>query len=89
MQGDFVRVPDVPTAAFGDELAVMNLQSGSYIAFNRTAAEIWGMLEEPRSLDSLVEELSERYAIAPDRMREELDPLLSELVELGVVRRDG
>jgi hypothetical protein len=86
----FVRAPDVPTAEFGDELAVMDLKSGAYIAFNRTAADIWKLLEQPQTLESLCAILVERYRIEPGQCREDVEELLRELVEMGVVQgRDG
>lgn len=90
MPSNFVRVADVPTAAFGDELAVMNLRSGAYIAFNRTAADVWNLLDAPQPLDALVETLTARYSVAQEQCRAELETLLASLVEMGVVeRRDG
>ena len=83
----FVRAADVPTAEFGDELAVMDLKSGAYIAFNRTAADIWKLIEAPVTLDDLTEQLAQRYRIEPDRCRTEVEALLANLVEMGVVER--
>ncbi|QAY78471.1 PqqD family protein [Sphingosinicella sp. BN140058] len=90
MHATFVRAPDVPTAEFGDELAVMDLKSGAYIAFNRTAADIWKLLESPRSLEQLCETLERQYRIDPERCREDVEGLLRELEQMGVIhRRDG
>ena len=83
----FVRAADVPTAEFGDELAVMDLSSGAYIAFNRTAADIWKLLAEPKTLEALCAILVERYRINPEYCRRDVEALLGELGEMGVVRR--
>ncbi|MBO9714786.1 PqqD family protein [Sphingomonas sp.] len=86
----FVRVADIPAAEFGDELAVMDLKSGAYLTFNRTAAELWSLLEVPRPLEALVRELAARYpAVEPDRCRSEVEALLAQLVGMGVVERRG
>lgn len=83
----FVRTADVPTAEFGDELAVMDLKSGAYITFNRTAADVWKLIETPLSLDAIADDLAGRYDVEPERCRAELETLLASLVEMGVVTR--
>ena len=86
----FFRTPDVTTAEFDDELAVMDLRSGAYIAFNRTAADVWKLLEEPQSLDGLTDTLAARYAIDPALCRAEVDALLAELLDMQVIgQRDA
>lgn len=87
MAAKFARVPDVPTAEFDDELAVMNLKSGAYITFNRTAAEVWKLLDTPQTLEGLTSVLADRYSVEPARCHSEVDELLTSLVEMGVVER--
>ena len=86
----YVRRADVPTAEFDDELAVMNLRTGSYLAFNRTAADIWRLLEQPQSLDTLSACMAKRYGVPSEVIRDEVGALLARLGDLGVVEsRDG
>ena len=84
----FVRVSDLPTAEYDDELAVMDLRSGSYLAFNRTAADMWRLLDQPRSLDALTQELAELYGTTPDAIRADVAELADDLTALGVVRSE-
>lgn len=83
----YARRPDVPTAEFDDELAVMDLRSGSYLSFNRTAADIWRLLEQPRSFDYLCTCLAERYHVDAETISGDIGALLDRLGELGVLEK--
>lgn len=83
----FVRAADVPTAEFDDQLAVMDLKSGTYIAFNRTAAAVWKLLDEPRTLAAICAELAPVFRVAPEQCRSDVAELLDQLCAMQVVNQ--
>ncbi|MDP1738024.1 MAG: PqqD family protein [Caulobacter sp.] len=76
----YARRPDTVAANLGEELAVLDLPSGSYLGFNATAAHVWRLLSRPRSLDALCDGLTAEFEIDADRCRREVSALLERLV---------
>lgn len=82
----YVRSPGFAVANLGEELAILDMASGSYLGFNATAAHVWRLLEEPRTLDSLCQAMMSEFDINADRCRGEVSALLEELLAGGLIR---
>lgn len=65
-----------------DSFVMVNIDSGKYVALNLTASAVWELLEEPRSEDQLVSELTDRFAVDADQCRQSVAGLLSRMREL-------
>ena len=64
------RNPDIIAAEVREETILLNPETWVYVHFNETAARIWQCLDEPRSLDALVDTLVAEYQVEPaDCMR--------------------
>lgn len=85
----YSRRPDTVAANLGEELAVLDLPSGSYLGFNATAAHVWRLLSQPRTLDALCEAMTAEFEIDADRCRAEVAALLDRLRDAGLVTVDG
>lgn len=85
MTTKYRRQEDAVSADLGDELAVLNLESGSYLGFNATAAYLWRLLEEPRSLDELCKAMTAEFAVDTAGCRESVATLLAKLEGDGLV----
>jgi hypothetical protein len=47
----------------GNEMVMMDIESGNYIGLNETAKAIWAMIEQPIKVDELIKQLLTRYEI--------------------------
>jgi hypothetical protein len=45
----------------GDEMVMMDIESGNYIGLNQTGRVIWELIEQPIKVDELVKQLLDRY----------------------------
>lgn len=61
------------------------VRGGAYFALDAVGVEIWRLLERPRSLEDLVEALTGRFQVDRARCREDLRPLLGQLVAEGLL----
>lgn len=77
---------DCVGAPVEDSLVLLDLDTLVYHSLNRTAADVWELLAEPKGVDSLVSSLCSRYAIAPGACRASVDRLLGELAAKGLVK---
>ena len=47
----------------GNELVMMDIEEGNYIGLNETGRAIWELIEEPISVEQLIQQLVNRYEI--------------------------
>lgn len=56
-----VRTGDLVSAPMGEEVAMMDMVSGTYFVLDNVAATIWSAIETPIRVDTLCEQLRERF----------------------------
>ncbi len=49
-----------------DSFVMLDLEEGRYVSLNPTAADIWHMLDAPRSESEIVAALLTKYKVEPD-----------------------
>ncbi|HYU25951.1 MAG TPA: PqqD family protein [Thermoanaerobaculia bacterium] len=80
------RNPDLVTAALGNELAMMDVDTGIYFVLDETAAFIWERLSEKTTLASLLDALQRQYDVSPERCQSDVLPFLLKLHAKQLVR---
>jgi hypothetical protein len=68
----------------GDEIVMMNMESGDFISMNNVGADIWGLSEQPISLGDLVQRLRLLYDIAEDQCMNETKQFLQVSIGQGI-----
>ena len=71
------------------ETVILHRDVGKYYGLNEVGTFIWELLQEPRSLDELCQEVITAYDVEQQRCRNDIEELLVELAETGLVRLDG
>ena len=82
------RAADLMEAELGDELVGLDITSGRCFGFNSVATSVWRHLAEPRTFEHLRDALSSEYDVEAAQCSTELEVLLREMVERGLVIRD-
>jgi len=67
------------------ELVALHIDNGTCYGFNGTATRIWSMIEQPRLLSELTQELVGEYDVDDATCEAELRELLDELAADGLV----
>ena len=83
----YKRASEVMDADVGDEVVAFDVHSGHTFSLNEVAASVWRSLSEPKSLDALRDELLADYDVSVEQCTSELEQLLEELVEKGLVQK--
>ncbi len=79
-------IPDSVLAAHLEgEAVLLHMDSKHYYRLNGTAAFIWKALERGASAESIVGELCETFEVGPEEAAAEVQRLLAELAESGLV----
>jgi hypothetical protein len=63
-----------------DEVIAIDLESGSYFALDDVAADCWSILAGGGSLDAAVDAVVERFDVAPDTARSDVEWFAEQLV---------
>ena len=67
--------------ALGDEIVMMDIDSGDYLGINPVGADIWNLLTEPLSVDALIERLQGIYNVDAEQCTTEVKAFLSKMLE--------
>lgn len=75
------RSTHVETAEMGEEIGMINVETGKYFMLNGIGADIWEALEEEKTLSELVDALLAIYEIDREVCFAETSSFILELVE--------
>ena len=74
-----VRSDALLTAEVDGELIAMSVDQGACYGMNPVGTRIWALLAEPRSIDSLCDQLVQEYDVDPATCRRDVVDLLEAL----------
>jgi len=79
------RTGEMIEAEVDGELVALHVDNGTCYGFNGTATRIWALIEQPRRLSELKEELLQEFDVDPSTCEAQLNDLLDELAADGLV----
>ena len=75
------RSPGWLSAWVGSELVMMSAETGLYVSLSETGGRIWDLIEQPRTVDALCDELALEYEVTVDKIRPEVLKFVEEMQE--------
>ena len=82
-----VRSSAVIARGLRDQTLLMDMASEQYLTLDAIASHIWAMLDGTRSVANIAATIVDEYDAAAPTVRADIDALLTELFELGLVHR--
>lgn len=76
---------NVMATNLGDELVMMDTQSGNYITLNDLGRVIWDKLEQPISVHDLIQYLLSKYNVTEAQCKTETHAFLQKLQIQGLI----
>jgi hypothetical protein len=73
------------TARVNGEAFLMNVRGPEVIGLDEVSAEIWSMLETPRSADDVCVSISKLFRVTPEQCRADVERVLDSLKKQGAV----
>jgi hypothetical protein len=70
----------------GEDVVILNVETGVYFGLDGSGGQIWRELVEHGSLEKTLESLKQQFNAEPDELRRDLDDLVEQLVQKGLVR---
>jgi PqqD family protein of HPr-rel-A system len=77
----------VVSAGLGDEIVLLDTESGEYFGLNETAALIWRQLGEGRTPSEIATELERTYEVDPADARADVETYIDLLRERRLIRQ--
>jgi hypothetical protein len=74
-------------AEIGGELVALDVEAGTAFTLNEIAARVWRSLAEPKSFEQLRNELMGDYDVTREQCTLELQALLDDLTNEGLIER--
>ena len=78
-------VADVVTRRLDDELVLLNLDSEAYYGLDEVGTRMWEVLSSSPSVEAAFEQLLSEYDVDSVKLRADLEKLVNQLVENGLV----
>jgi hypothetical protein len=85
----FVQNKSVIQSQIGDEIVMLDVDSGFYFGLNSVGSIIWSYLKEPISHQELIEKLTAKYEVDKGTCGKETEDFLNQLLEKNIVRKES
>lgn len=71
----------------GEESVLLDLKTERYLGLDDVSARFWDLLTSGGSIQSAYETLLAEFEVDPERLRNDLDDFVQELVQFGLVEQ--
>ena len=80
------QAPGVLFNQVDDDLVMMDIKSGNYFGINPVGAEIWNKMEEPITVQGIINQLLAEYDIDEETCRKETLTFIQQTLERGFLK---
>lgn len=81
-----IKDTNIVAEIFGDEVVIVNLESGIYYSLRGTSAQVWIRLQNGYSLTEAIDELSSMYDGSPAEIAELAEAFTRELINHQLIK---
>ena len=83
----FKRNRNLIGATIDDELVMMSVEHGQYYGLGGVGPRVWELIEQPRTLEQLVEQVLEEFEVEREVCEKDMVEFLEQMEKLGLVER--
>ena len=80
------RDPDLVCAEMDGDLVMMSIENGEYYGIGGVGTRIWELLDQPTTIQQLVETIKSEFDIVEDQCRDDVLSFSEKLFELGLIK---
>jgi Coenzyme PQQ synthesis protein D (PqqD) len=62
------------------EVVILSLQSGQYFGLNEVGARVWNLIQEPKTVDAVIQAVLKEYDVSLDQLERDLFTLLEQMI---------
>ncbi len=82
----YIQNKKVIQSKIGDEVVMLDMDTGFYFGLNSVASKIWGKLETEVSFDEIISDLLKEYNIDKLTCENETKNFLDQLLDKNIIR---
>ena len=86
MNKRYIQNKKIIQSAIGDEVVMMDLDSGFYFGINTVGSDIWRRLVEPISIEELLNQLLREYNIDKSTLEMDTIEFFNQLLEKNLIK---
>jgi len=83
----FTQNKAIVQSKIGEEVVMLDMDSGFYFGLNSVASVIWGMLSIEIDFESLINQLMTQFDVERSLCEADTKELLDQLLEKNIIRR--
>ena len=83
------RNPSAISSELDGEAVILDMESGKYHSLDSTGTKIWALLEDKISLDDVVLQLIEEFAVERQQCTTEVEEFINRMVDLDLVETEN
>jgi hypothetical protein len=83
----FIQNKAIVQSKIGEEVVMLDMDSGFYFGLNSVASVIWGLLANEISFEALIDQLMVQFEVNRSLCEADTKELLDQLLEKNIIRR--
>ncbi len=83
----FIQNKTIVQSKIGEEVVMLDMDSGFYFGLNSVASVIWGLLANEISFEALIDQLMVQFEVDRSLCETDSKELLDQLLEKNIIRR--
>jgi hypothetical protein len=83
----FIQNKTIVQSKIGEEVVMLDMESGFYFGLNSVASVIWGMLAEEIGFEQLIDQLMAQFEVERSLCESDTQELLEEMLEKNIIRK--
>jgi len=83
----FIQNKEIVQSKIGEEVVMLDMESGFYFGLNSVASVIWGLLAEGICFDKLIDQLMAQFDVERALCEADTIELLDQMLEKNIIRK--
>jgi hypothetical protein len=83
----FIQNKAIVQSKIGEEVVMLDMDSGFYFGLNSVASVIWGLLANVISFEALIDQLMAQFEVERSLCEADTKELLDQLLEKNIIRK--
>ena len=71
-------------AELSGEMVILHVEKGVYYGLDKLGTRVWSLIQEPRTIDELVQTILNEYEVEPEQAERDLVALVQDLATNGL-----
>ncbi len=83
----FIQNKAIVQSKIGEEVVMLDMESGFYFGLNSVASVIWGLLADEIGLEALIDQLMAQFNVERSVCEADTQELLDQMLDKNIIRK--